>query len=109
VIQALITAAKQLRCLQFTKGEENDRMNVEEGPKGVRSPLQRLIATASSMSEHAAQLYWPSILMLQRLETSSTFSFAKVEGSLVYIPIHVADELLVYQHFKVKEMNDRFV
>ncbi|KAH9561438.1 hypothetical protein CY35_05G022700 [Sphagnum magellanicum] len=58
-------------------------MNVEEGPKGVRSPLQRLIATASSMSEHAAQLYWPSILMLQRLETSSTFSFAKVEGSLV--------------------------
>ncbi|KAH9561437.1 hypothetical protein CY35_05G022700 [Sphagnum magellanicum] len=83
VIQALITAAKQLRCLQFTKGEENDRMNVEEGPKGVRSPLQRLIATASSMSEHAAQLYWPSILMLQRLETSSTFSFAKVEGSLV--------------------------
>ncbi len=59
VIQALITAIKQLRCLQFTKGEENDRMNVEEGPKGVRSPLlQRLIATASSMtmSEHAAQL-----------------------------------------------------
>ncbi|CAN5961948.1 unnamed protein product, partial [Sphagnum jensenii] len=59
VIQALVTAAKQLRCLQFTKGEENDRMNVEEGPKGVRSPLlQRLIATASSMtmSEHAAQL-----------------------------------------------------
>ncbi|CAM6048304.1 unnamed protein product [Sphagnum compactum] len=59
VIQALITAAKQLRCLQFTKVEENERMNVEEGPKGVRSPLlQRLIATASSMtmSEHAAQL-----------------------------------------------------
>jgi DNA mismatch repair protein MSH3 len=41
------------------KGEENERMNVEERPKGVRSPLlQRLIATASSMtmSEHAAQL-----------------------------------------------------
>jgi hypothetical protein len=48
-------------------------------------------------------------MLLQRLETSSTFSFAKVEGSLVYIPIHVADERLVYQHFKVKEMNDRFV
>jgi hypothetical protein len=25
------------------------------------------------------------------------------------MPIHVADELFFYQHFKVKEMNDRFV
>ncbi len=39
MIQALITAPKQLRCLQFTKGKDNERMNVEEGPKGVRLPL----------------------------------------------------------------------
>jgi hypothetical protein len=113
VIQALITAAKQLRCLQFTKGEENERMDVEEGPKGVQSPLlQRLIATASSMtmSEHAAQL-------LLALNTDAAASGDKLnlflcEGGRfpqVYMPIHVADELLVYQHFKVKEMNDRFV
>jgi hypothetical protein len=105
LIQALITAAKQLRCLQFTKGEENERMNVEEGPKGVRSPLlQRLIATASSMtmSEHAAQL-------LLALNTDAAASGDKLnlflcEGGRfpqVYMPIHVADELLVYQHFKV--------
>jgi hypothetical protein len=94
VIQALITAAKQLRCLQFTKG----KVNVEEGPRGVRSPLlQRLIATASSMtmSEHAAQL-------LLALNTDAAASGDKLnlflcEGGRfpqVYMPIHVADELL---------------
>jgi DNA mismatch repair protein MSH3 len=87
-------------------------MNVEEGPKGVRSPLlQRLIATASSMtmSEHAAQL-------LLALNTDAAASGDKpnlflCEGGMFpgILPIRVADELLVYQHFKVKEMNDRFV
>lgn len=59
VIQALILAARQLRCLHLHK-EQVTNMDVDdEGPKGVRSALlRRLLAAASSMAmrEHAAQL-----------------------------------------------------